>query len=180
MTTRGRKRKGGKREPNGRAARPAVAERADDAMRTALEYRQRVFGISAMDLRDQKAATLLGRLCLSGAVSEAQWQAGENWLRLVNSVYAAVNAPRGFRTAGSSALALDEDAEIERYQLLKTRFDAANTAVEEHAPVVEKIARMRVLTSVVVNEVDNPSQHGTLRMALNGLVRYFRTEARGA
>lgn len=177
---RGRKRKAGPREPNGRPQRRSVGTAEQDAMRTAIEYRQRVFGISPVDVRDQKAATLLGRLCLSGAVSEAQWQAGEDWLKLVNSVYSAVNAPRGFRTAGSMALALDEDAETERYRLIKARFDAANAAIEEHAPVVERIARMRVLTSVVVNEVDVPTLHGTLRMALNGLVRYFKTEAKGA
>jgi hypothetical protein len=64
----GRKSKAGKREANGRAQRPSTASVQQNAMQAALDYRQRVFGISAADSKDQKAATLLGRLCLQGVV----------------------------------------------------------------------------------------------------------------
>ena len=176
----GRKRKVGKRESNGRIERQPRVSSEQDTMRTAIEYRQSVFGLSEQDSKDQKAATLLGRLCLQGAVSEAQWQAGEDWLRLVNARYAATNAPRGFKSAGSSALAIDEEAEAARYWSLKARFDKANAAVEDHAPVLDRVARFEALSAIVVREVDAPHMHGALRTALNGLVKFFKTEARAA
>lgn len=149
-------------------------------MSTAIEYRQRVFGLEAHNAKDQKAATLLGRLCLHGAVSEAQWQAGEDWLKLVNARYAATNAPRGFKTSGSLALALDDDADIAHYESIRIRFNGANAAVEDRAPVVERIERFKALSSIVVREIDVPEMHGTLRTALNGLVKFFKTEAKAA
>lgn len=174
----GRKRRIAKREPNGRPRRVATHVAEQDARRVALDYRRRVFGIKSEDLNiDSKAVTLIGRLCLQGSVSEAQWQAGEDWLGLVNARYAATNAPRGLRTAGNAAPALDEEAETERYWAVKCRFDDANAAVEDHAPVSERKERMRVLSLVVVQQMDEPKSHGTLRTALNGLVRFFRTEA---
>jgi hypothetical protein len=176
----GRKRKAGKREGSGKLQRPTAGQVKDNAMQTAVAYRQSVFGISPADAKDQKAATLLGRLCIQGTVSEAQWQAGEDYLRLVNQRHAAVSAPRGFRTAGNAALATDEDAETRRYWDVKARFDAANDAVEGHAPVIERVARMKALSIIVVQEVDQPGMHGTLRTALNGLVKHFKTEAKGA
>jgi hypothetical protein len=93
--TKGRKRKAGKREPNGRIARPSTETVEQDAMRTAIAYRQTVLGVSARDAKDQKATSLAGRLCLKGVISNAQWQAGEDWLALLNAMGAAVNAPRG-------------------------------------------------------------------------------------
>lgn len=176
----GRKRKQGKREANGKPQRPASVSVQQDAMRAAMEYRQRVFGVSPRDVMDQKAATLLGRLCLQGTISEAQWQAGEDWLRIVNARHAAANAPRGFRSAGNAAIALDDEEEASRYQAIKKAFDNANDAVEDHAPVTERIARMRALSAIVVLEIDQPKMYGTLRTALNGLVKHFKTEAKAA
>lgn len=149
-------------------------------MGAAVEYRQRVFGVHPRDVMDQKAATLLGRLCLRGTVSEAQWQAGEDWLRIVNARHAAANAPRGFRTAGSAAFALDDAEEAARYQAIKDAFDAANDAIEDHAPVTERVARMRAISTIVVQEFDRPEMYGALRTALNGLVKHFKTDAKAA
>ena len=181
MTKRGgRKRKTVKREASGRPQRQPVASIEQDAMLPVLEYRRRVFGLSVANLKDQKAATLLGRLCIQGAVSEAQWQAGEDWLKLVNARYAAANAPRGFKTSGNAALAIDEDAEARRYWAIKAQFDAANAAIEDHAPVSERIARMQAMSLIVVQEQDQPKMHGILRTALNGLVRHFKMQTIGA
>lgn len=179
----GRKRKPGKREPNGRIARgPDRRVSAEqDVMSVAIGYRQTVLNVRAADALDQKAATLLGRLCLSGAISEAQWQAGEDWHELVDAMYAAANAPRGFKTASArTGSALSEDEEARRYKALKARFDAANSAVEDRAPVAERIERFKALRAIIVDQVDQPSMHGTLRMALNALAHHFGHERRKA
>lgn len=177
----GRKRKPGKREPNGRIARPSIEAVEQDAMRTAIAYRQSVFGISPGDAKDQKATSLTGRLCLAGVLSNAQWQAGEDWLRLLNAVYAAINAPRGFNTpSGASHVERSEAEEARRFQALKDAFDEANKAVEGHAPVAERIERMKALRLFLVDQVDAPRAHGTLRTALNGLANHFGHERREA
>jgi hypothetical protein len=183
MAKGGRKRKQGKREPNGRPARGPdrriTAEQ--DAMSVARDYRQNVLGVKPALALDQKAATLLGRLCLSGAISEAQWQAGEDWHEIVEAMYAAANAPRGFKTATpGSGSPLSEDEEARRYRALKDRFNAANAAVEERAPVAERIERFKALRAIIVDQVDQPLMHGTLRMALNALAHHFGHERRKA
>jgi hypothetical protein len=129
--------------------------------------------VKASQVMDQKAATLIGRLCLAGAISEAQWQAGEDYLALVNAMYAAANAPRGFKSAGPVGAPIGQDEETRRYRATKARFDAANTAVEDRAPVVERIERFKALRLFLVDQVDQPSMHGTLRAALNGLAHHF-------
>jgi hypothetical protein len=172
----GRKRKPGKREPNGRVARgPDRRVSAEqDVMSVAVGYRTGVLGVKAAHSLDQKAATLIGRLQLSGAVSEAQWQAGEDWLMLLNAMYAATNAPRGFKSAGASSVSpLNEEEESRRYRALKERFDAANAAVEDRAPVAERIERFKALRAFLVDQIDNPKMRGTLRMALNALAHHF-------
>lgn len=149
-------------------------------MSTAIGYRQKVYGIAAKDVLDQKAATLLGRLCLQGAISNAQWQAGEDWMTLVNAMSAAMQSPRGFKTATTSGHALPDDEAARRYLSIKDKFDNANAAVEDHAPMEERRARMMALRTFIVDEVDQPAMHGTLRTALNGLVKHFGLEGRKA
>jgi hypothetical protein len=122
----------------------------------------------------------VGRLCLQGAISEAQWQAAEDWLALLNAVHAAINAPRGFKTAGPAGITRDEAEEVRRYQSLKAKFDAANLAVEGHAPVVERVERFKALRLFLVDEFDQPSLHGVLRTALNGLANHFGHDAKKA
>lgn len=70
MAKAGRKRKAGKREPNGRLARePDRRISAEqDAMSVAVGYRQSVLGVKSAHVLDQKAGTLIGRLCLAGAI----------------------------------------------------------------------------------------------------------------
>lgn len=183
MARAGRKRKvGAKREPNGKPSRAgARLTKEQETLRAGVEYRQRVFGISAKDALDQKACTLIGRLCLQGVLSEVQWQAGENWLQLTNAMSAALQSPRGFKTSGtSSGLTLSEEVEAAKYQATKKAFNDANDAIEAHAPVEERKARMIAMRTFIIDEVDQPQMHGTLRTALNGLVKHFGLEGRRA
>lgn len=175
----GRPRKKGKREANGKPQRSTVEHIRDDAMSVALAYRAQA-GVPPDALRDQKAATQLGRLCLAGSVTPAQWQAGEDWLQLVNARHALTLAPRGFRTAGNAALAIDDDAEAERYALVKERFDSATKAAEGRGPMLERMARVRAVSAIVVQDLPNEAMHAALHLALNGLVQFFKTEPRSA
>lgn len=181
MARAGRKRKiGVKREANGKPSRVGKKlTNEQEAMRAGIEYRQRVFGVSPKDALDQKACTLIGRLCLQGVISEPQWQAGENWLQLTNAMSAALQSPRGFKTPGSGAgMSITEELEAAKYRAVKEAFDNANDAIEDHAPIEERRARMIAMRTFIIDEVDQPMMHGILRTALNGLVKHFGLEGR--
>jgi hypothetical protein len=93
MTKRGgRKHKPGKREPNGRMSRdPAqVAARLKDGLDAeqretigvAIAARERVFheSLDPKHSRDQLAGSAVGRWCLKGKISRAQYDAAMTWL----------------------------------------------------------------------------------------------------
>ncbi|NGP19313.1 hypothetical protein [Devosia aurantiaca] len=181
MARAGRKRKiGVLREKNGKPSRAGKRITTEqENMRAAVEYRQSVFGLSPKDAMDQKASTVHGRLCLQGAISQAQWQAAENWLDIVNAMSAALQSPRGFKTAGScTPMTISEELEAAKYQAIKDAYDKANDAIEDHAPVEECKARLIAMRTIVIEGVDQPSMHGTLRTALNGLAKHFGLESR--
>lgn len=181
MARAGRKRKSVAREPNGKPQREGRVSAEQDAMSVAIKYRQSVLGVSAKDVMDQKAATLLGRLCLQGAISNAQWQAGEDWHKLADTMSQLTNAPRGFKTAAAAgAGVMTDDEAARRWEALKDRFDAANAAIEDHAPVEERRARFIAMRTIIVDQIDQPQMHGALRTALNGLVKHFGLEGRKA
>jgi hypothetical protein len=98
-----------------------------------------------------------------------------------NAMSAALQSPRGFKTAGtSSGMTLSEELEAAKYRATKSAFDDANDAIEAHAPVEERKARMVAMRTFIIDEVDQPQMHGTLRTALNGLVKHFGLEGRRA
>lgn len=85
----GRRRKPGKREPNGKlsrksadaASRRKVAwdQLAKDNVSVALEARQRLFKLSEDDARSQHAGTFIGRLCIGKVISRTQYEALCAW-----------------------------------------------------------------------------------------------------
>lgn len=74
---RGRKRKNGKRHPSGKLVQPRLEETQREVMATALEARQRHFGVSARQAKDERLGTALGRLAFVGAITPTQYAAGE-------------------------------------------------------------------------------------------------------
>lgn len=183
MAKAGRKRRANvKREPNGKPSRQGHRVAAEQsAMQAAIEYRQSVFGLSPKDVLDQKAATAHGRLCLQGVLSEQQWQAAEDWAALVNAHYAAINAPRGFRTASARSLEeLSEDEHAARCLSAKIKLDKANAAIKDYAPAAIEKERFLALRTVVLEGGYDPSIEGPLRVALNSLVKHFGLEGRKA
>ena len=64
---RGRKRKAGKRHPSGKLVQPRLEENQREVMSTVLEARQRHFGVSERQAKDERLGTALGRLAFVGA-----------------------------------------------------------------------------------------------------------------
>ena len=90
---RGRKRKAGKRHPSGKLVQPRRAESQSDIMGTALDARQRHYGIGAKQARDERLGTALGRLSFAGKITPEQYAAGELYGELMARHNAVMGLP---------------------------------------------------------------------------------------
>lgn len=100
-----RKRKPTKREPNGRAQRPAARQAAEAATHVAIAARKRLYGAPEAFLRDAKLGTVIGRLELSGQLgadiigearqewSQRRYETALAYLRLDRAYMKAIDAP---------------------------------------------------------------------------------------
>jgi hypothetical protein len=76
---RGRKRKAGKRHPCGKLVGPTKGETQAQILATVVEARQRHYGVSAAQARDQRLSSALGRLAFTGAITQQQYEAGQKF-----------------------------------------------------------------------------------------------------
>jgi hypothetical protein len=90
---RGRRRKTGKREPNGRVQRPAGAQVEQAATHVAKEARARLYGVAMADAGHSKLGSAVGRLRHAGAITEDQYDAAVAYARLHAQHLAAIDAP---------------------------------------------------------------------------------------
>lgn len=137
---RGRPRHAGPREPNGRK------QRVRDMDSVAINARQRVFGLSEAQARDQHAETVLGRLWLRGVISEHQREAGYRYREKYLSMKRAIEPPRGFEVSGRSGSPPDWDApDFDRLaytdQAIRAiaDYEALKVAIGQCAPIVELV-----------------------------------------
>lgn len=84
MARAGRKRKSGKRQPNGQLAR-SIASQRDDTMETVIEARMRQYGMTRAQARSQLAGYEVGRMALRGDL-------GQDCQPYLDAVYAYVMA----------------------------------------------------------------------------------------
>lgn len=87
---RGRKRKPGKRYPSGKRM-PKELQR--EALSTVLDARQRHYGVTNRQARDQRLGTVLGRLAFRDVITAEQYQAGEQFADLVHHHHVALGFP---------------------------------------------------------------------------------------
>ena len=81
------------RTESGRKSRARAPQ--EDPRKTALEARQRVYGVSAGLAADPRAETVLGRLNLDGVVTDSMYRAGLQYLGLYRAMCRAIEAPIG-------------------------------------------------------------------------------------
>ncbi len=126
----GRKRKQNiKREPNGQAQR----ERGIDpkAIAQLMPHRRLV---PANVAHDPKAESIIGRLCLNGWITEAQYQAGVKYRTAVARYRSVIEAPRSTEASMSgviigpwgSGLLMDEARQVE----IRAQYMRAFEAIE--------------------------------------------------
>lgn len=169
----GRKRKSGKREPNGRVQRVAV----EDANLDPFKERMRRYNLSEQDARDQKSSTVIGRFYLHGDLTEAEYQAGAK-LAADSAAYArCLHSPRGMGSAEHRSSSGDEAAYIEYVAKVRNRYEGALDSVKR----LQEMDGYRgktiydAMRYLVEQDLDLPHMLPGLRLALGVLAVYYGT-----
>jgi len=183
--SKGRKRKAGNRYPCGKLKR---AETSREAMQTALDARQRHYGVTARQARDERLGTALGRLAFREEISEAQYQAGLAFADL----YRRHNLAIGLPLPGPSSVAgilinegifgsAPSEPVLEALDNLRRRFEAATGALDDCDRDNRFLPGRRptqLVYRIVCADEDATlwpqADIGNLRVALNALIRVFR------
>ena len=104
---RGRKRKAGRRHPSGKLVQPGAAETQREAMATVLEARQRHYGVTARQARDERLGTALGRLAFGQVITAEQYAAGQKYGEVYHQHHAVLGWPMPFPASVTALLASD-------------------------------------------------------------------------
>ncbi|OZA56204.1 MAG: hypothetical protein B7X78_10080 [Sphingomonadales bacterium 39-62-4] len=162
---RGRKRKAGRRHPSGKLVQPGKAETQREATATVLEARQRHYGLTARQAKDERLGTALGRLAFAGTVSAEQFAAGELYGDIMARNRGVMGLPR-IHPHSAAGLMLDEG------------IFGQNTNVHE-PEFVEKVRRRAAAAILMVrtSDSDAPASAGRKPSALVHAVVCYETDA---
>ena len=184
---RGRKRKPGMRHPCGKRTR---IETEKEAMSIVIEARQRHYGVTARQARDERLGTAFGRLAWQGTISPNQYEAGREFGELYRRHHLALGLPLPSPRSVAGLLVNagifggssgePDPALVDR---LRRRFDAATDALDQcdrdHRMSPGRRPVLLVYRAICVDEDTTlwPAEDlGNLRVALNALVRVFRLD----
>lgn len=103
----GRKRKTGRRHPSGKLVQPSGAETQRQVMATVLEARQRHYGVTAKQARDERLGTALGRLAFREVITAEQYAAGQKYAEIYHRHHAVMGWPMPFPASVTAFLASD-------------------------------------------------------------------------
>jgi len=90
---RGRKRKAGRRHPCGKLVPASVGETQREVLATVLEARQRHYGVTARQAKDDRLGTALGRVAFAGNITADQYAAGEMYGEIMARNRAVMGLP---------------------------------------------------------------------------------------
>lgn len=185
---RGRKRKPGKRHPSGKLVQASGAESQREVMATVLEARQRHFGISARQARDERLGTSLGRLAFAGKIMADHFAAGERYGELMARCHAVMGLPMDQPRSVTGLLinegifgggTPDPDPEL----VEKIRRQAAGAALMLRTCDQDAAGKAGRRPSVLVHllachDIEalrwSPADFHNLRLGLETLCRFFR------
>lgn len=167
-----KKQAGVKRTASGRKSR------ASDAYQENLEpilTRMRLFGLTEKDARDQKASTFVGRLQLTKAISQAQYDAAQQWLDIREHYQRAIKSPDALRSSGGGGDAGESPSYSAWCQQAIKRYDAAQKAVMTEQLLFANRGRNLIagLDYVVSRNEIHWHLVGDCRLALNALAHHF-------
>lgn len=169
---------GRKKQPGVKRTASGRKSRASDAYQENLEpilTRMRLFGLSEKDARDQKASTFVGRLQLTKAVSQAQYDAAQTWLEIREHYQRAIKSPDALRSSGGGGDAGESPSYSAWCQQAIKRYDAAQKAVMNEQLLFANRGRNLVagLDYIVARNETHWHLVGDCRLALNALAHHF-------
>lgn len=104
---RGRKRKAGRRHPCGKLVQPGKAETMREVTATVLDARQRQYGVTARQAKDERLGSAIGRLAFAGKITAEQLAAAELYGDLMARNRAVIGLPP-IHPHSATGLLLDE------------------------------------------------------------------------
>jgi hypothetical protein len=179
----GRKRKPGRREPNGRVQRSHEAANLEP-----FKERMRRYGLSEKDARDQRSSTVIGRLMLahlqSGCkpgvgITEAQYEAGAK-LATDSAEYArCLQSPRGMGIAETLTGSGDEEAHARHVAKVKRAYEGARDVLKrlQERDGLRGTTIFDAVRFIVEQDLELPHLYPGLRLGLVELARYYGTAA---
>jgi hypothetical protein len=169
-------RKSGERYPSGGRKRHEVAMDREDARKTALEARQRVFGLSEADALQPAANAVYGRLWLTGALSRAQHEALTRYVEVKHRYQRAIDAPLEAREPPPDAWDRGGGDYVDWVARAREEYDAMQGALTEVCVSFRSPEPKAALEVIVNKDVDMPELYGGLRQAANALARFWGME----
>ena len=103
----GRKRKTGRRHPSGKLVQPGKAETLREVTATVLDARQRQYGVTARQAKDERLGSAIGRLAFAGKITAEELAAAELYGDLMARNRAVMGLPP-IHPHSATGLLLDE------------------------------------------------------------------------
>jgi hypothetical protein len=188
---RGPKKQPGQREKNGRLSRQPNIEaqrkldgldrEQRDTLSVGLEGRERVWGVKPQHSRDQKAGSAIGRFCLQGQVTQAQYDAAMLFLESYQRNLRAIDAPPQpgavdlNRTHGRP-VGRENPAQLAQW---RQEYRAACDAIQEKQNEIRLQGNLYgALYELLVRDTQLDYLLPNARTAMNALVKHYRLDGR--
>ncbi len=166
-----RKRHNVKRTASGRRSRAADSYVENIA---GIQARMMRYGLSEANARDQKAATVLGRLQLSRTISQAQYEAGTTYLAAYGAYQRALKSPDALRTSTGAASRAEDSDEYARWcRGAIKRFEDAEKAITREQCFYRGSNLHAAIDYIVRRDQDFEHLYADCAIALDALVRHF-------
>ena len=158
---RGRKRKAGRRHPCGKLVQPGKAETMREVTATVLDARQRQYGVTARQAKDERLGSAIGRLAFAGKITAAELAAAELYGDLMARNRAVMGLPP-IHPHSATGLLLDEGI-------------FGRSITEYDADYVEKIRKRAAAAILMLRTSDHDAIAATSRrpsMLVHAVVCY--------
>lgn len=189
MGRRGPKRQEGARDKRGKLSRRKAdvttrlsgnldkSER--ETLRIGVEARQRLYGFSADVLRDSKCETFVGRLRLSGELTERQWQAAENFHRDYRRMCVARDVPKQMGAVDLNRVhGIGTEEDPDKSVAASAAWANVMAAVQVRQNELRgQGALISSLWECIINDRQFPHMVEWLRQALTALADHYRLPA---
>ncbi len=173
---------GAPREASGKVDRKwSAAKTSEDVMRTGINARVRLFGLTEAQAKTQEGGTVIGRLLIGKEISLDQARAAERYTEVRNAYQRAIGAtpetgtpppPPMFETGGGTFEDFCESAKAAQ-RALQNCLQSLAVEARSYNPIT-------ALDVFVIKDEFAAHLLGDLRIALNALHRHFTQERRRA